>query len=51
MHKEGKKEREIEANHKVDSLESTIEKKLRAAGGDVGREWTKWVMGIKEGTC
>ena len=39
---------EREANHK---RLLNIENKLRVAGGEVGRRWSKWVMGIKEGTC
>ena len=27
-----------------------IGNKLRVAGGEVGRGWGNWVMGIKEGT-
>ena len=27
------------------------ENKLRVAGGEVGKEWARWVMGIKEGIC
>ena len=44
----GKKKREREANHK---RLLTIENKLRIAGGEVGKGWAKWVMGIKEDTC
>ena len=29
--------------------DSTIGKKLRVAGGEVGVGWGNWVMGIKEG--
>ena len=42
------KKREREANH---NRLSTIENKLRVPGGEVGRGYAKWVMGIKEGTC
>ena len=28
-----------------------IENKLRAAGGEVGGGWARWVMGITEGAC
>ena len=44
----GRGKTEREANHK--GL-LTIENRLRVAGGEVGREWAKWVVGIKEGTC
>ena len=27
-----------------------IGNQLKAAGGEVGRGWAKWIMGIKEGT-
>lgn len=37
-----------EANHKTDL---TIKNKLRVGGEEVGEEWVKWVLGIKEGTC
>ena len=29
----------------------TIDSKFRVVGEEVGREWVKWVMGIKEGAC
>lgn len=29
----------------------TIENKPKVIEGEVGGEWVKWVMGIKEGTC
>ena len=28
-----------------------VENKLRVDGGEVGREWAKWVMSIKEEIC
>ena len=28
-----------------------MDNKLRAAGGEVGGAWAKWVRGIKEDTC
>ena len=35
----------------LDNEERTLEKLGKTAGGKVGREWARWVMGIKEGTC
>ena len=29
----------------------TVENKLRVTGGEVGRRWARWVMGIKDRTC
>ena len=43
-----KKKKERGKNHK---RLLRIENKLRIAGGEVGRGWARWVMGIKEGTC
>ena len=45
----GRKQIERKANHK--KLLNHEKLKLRVAGGEVGRRWAKWIMGIKEGTC
>ena len=28
----------------------TLENKLKVDGGELGGEWSNWVMGVKEGT-